>query len=346
MLKLESDNTSTTEAAAPSTIRFSTSDFPEKDRLEICREQCRRMALKIDFEPATDAAFECAVAVRALPDVKLIASKMSAVRIKRIEASSASECEDFVFLLNQNSAAAVAARGREVTLDVGDAVLMNTAEVKTFDRRAYGGALALRVPRAVLTSVVSHVDDVIMHPVSRQVGILKLLGGYAISLLNEVKLPSAELQRTAVNHLHDLVALALGATHDAAGIAIGRGLPAARLRLAKAYIIENSSRRDLSVGVVAAHLGLTPRNLQRLFESDGTTFSEFLLAQRLSCAYTMLTQANWAQSPVGAIAYDAGFGDLSYFNRSFKRRYGATPREIRNTMLHGIERGVAGANPA
>jgi AraC-like DNA-binding protein len=60
----------------------------------------------------------------------------------------------------------------------------------------------------------------------------------------------------------------------------------------------------------------------------------------------MLTQANWAQSPVGAIAYDAGFGDLSYFNRSFKRRYGATPREIRNTMLHGIERGVAGANPA
>ncbi len=207
---------------------------------------------------------------------------------------------------------------------------MNTAEVKTFDRRAYGGALALRVPRAVLTSVVSHVDDVIMHPVSRQVGILKLLGGYTASLLDEVTLPSPDLQRTAVNHLHDLVALALGATHDAAGIAIGRGLPAARLRLAKAYIIENSNRRDLSVGAVAAHLGLTPRNLQRLFESEGTTFSEFLLAQRLSCAYTMLTGANSAQTPVGAIAYDAGFGDLSYFNRSFKRRYGATPRDIRN----------------
>jgi AraC-like DNA-binding protein len=37
-----------------------------------------------------------------------------------------------------------------------------------------------------------------------------------------------------------------------------------------------------------------------------------------------------AQNPVGAIAYDAGFGDLSYFNRSFKRRYGATPRDVRN----------------
>jgi len=44
----------------------------------------------------------------------------------------------------------------------------------------------------------------------------------------------------------------------------------------------------------------------------------------------MLTEPRLAQSAVGAIAYDAGFGDLSYFNRSFKRRYGATPRSIRD----------------
>jgi AraC-like DNA-binding protein len=321
MLNLDLDGVPMPETAAPSTIRFSTSDFPEKDRLEMCREQCRRMALKIDFEPAAGTAFECAVAVRALPGAKLFASKMSAVRIKRTEDAGSSECEDFVFLLNQSSAAAVAARGREVALDVGDGVLMNTAEVKTFDRRAFGGAIALRVPRSVLTSIVSHVDDVVMHPVSRKVGILKLLGGYTDSLLNEVKEPPPELQRTAVNHLHDLVALALGATHDAAGI------------------VENSNRRDLSVGSVAAHFGLTARNLQRLFESDGTTFSEFLLAQRLSRAYTMLTEPGWARTSVGAIAYDAGFGDLSYFNRSFKRRYGATPRDVRNAMPCGI--GVA-----
>ena len=44
----------------------------------------------------------------------------------------------------------------------------------------------------------------------------------------------------------------------------------------------------------------------------------------------MLTELRFAHSAVGAIAYDVGFGDLSYFNRCFKRRYGATPREIRN----------------
>jgi AraC-like DNA-binding protein len=32
---------------------------------------------------------------------------------------------------------------------------------------------------------------------------------------------------------------------------------------------------------------------------------------------------------VSSIAFDVGFGDLSYFNRTFKKRFGATPREVR-----------------
>jgi AraC-like DNA-binding protein len=37
---------------------------------------------------------------------------------------------------------------------------------------------------------------------------------------------------------------------------------------------------------------------------------------------------------ITAIAFDAGFGDLSYFNRTFRRRYGATPSDIRNGGKH------------
>jgi AraC-like DNA-binding protein len=50
-----------------------------------------------------------------------------------------------------------------------------------------------------------------------------------------------------------------------------------------------------------------------------------------------LTEPRLAQNPVGAIAYDAGFGDLSYFNRSFKRRFGATPRDVRKDGTRLLE---------
>ena len=76
-------------------------------------------------------------------------------------------------------------------------------------------------------------------------------------------------------------------------------------------------------------LGVTPRYVQRLFESDGTTFSEFLVGQRLARAHRLLCEPNLGHMAISEIAYDAGFGDLSYFNRRFRRLYGLTPRDVR-----------------
>jgi AraC-like DNA-binding protein len=101
------------------------------------------------------------------------------------------------------------------------------------------------------------------------------------------------------------------------------------LRATKTYIIENISCREISIGSVATHFGMTPRYLQRLFENDGTTFSAFVLERRLARAHRMLYEPHTVQRRVSAIAYDVGFGDLSYFNRCFRRLYGATPLDIR-----------------
>ena len=76
--------------------------------------------------------------------------------------------------------------------------------------------------------------------------------------------------------------------------------------------------------------GLAPRYIQRLFEAEGSTFSSFVLEQKLARAHRMLTDVRYATSTISAIAFAAGFGDLSYFHRVYRRRYGATPAETRN----------------
>jgi AraC-like DNA-binding protein len=71
------------------------------------------------------------------------------------------------------------------------------------------------------------------------------------------------------------------------------------------------------------------RYLQRLFEDAGTTFTDFVLGERLSRAHRMLTNARYADRAIGTVAIDSGFSHLSYFNRAFRARFGASPSDIR-----------------
>jgi transcriptional regulator GlxA family with amidase domain len=120
-----------------------------------------------------------------------------------------------------------------------------------------------------------------------------------------------------------------GATREAANTAHGRGLHAARLHAIKRDIAENLGRPDLSITTLAGRHACTPRFIQRLFDAEGTTFTEYVLAQRLARAHRLLTDPRRATEKISTAAFDAGFGDVSYFNRVFRRQYGAAPSEIR-----------------
>lgn len=311
-------------------VRVSTADLPERNRVAVWREL---YGLTVEIEPAKDTRFECALVSRALPGLKLLLAEMSAVRVVRTREFIADGSDDLILLINQTGALTVSARGCEVVLREGDAVLLSSSDVKVCQRHTPGGSFSLRVPRSVLASMVIDVDDAVMKYIPRDADVLRLLTGYAGGLLEEDTLLLPALRRSVVTHVHDLVALALGATRETADVAKDRGMGAVRLRSAKSYIAKNSHRQNLAIGTVAAHLRVTPRYLQKLFESEGGTFSEYLRHLRLARAHRMLTEPRFAQSAVGTVAYEVGFSDLSYFNRSFKQRYGITPSDVREAAV-------------
>jgi AraC-like DNA-binding protein len=59
---------------------------------------------------------------------------------------------------------------------------------------------------------------------------------------------------------------------------------------------------------------------------------------RLRAARRTLSDHRFRDHTIGAIAFDAGFGDLSYFNRAFGRRFGASP-DIRAQARRSWEEG-------
>jgi AraC-like DNA-binding protein len=106
------------------------------------------------------------------------------------------------------------------------------------------------------------------------------------------------------------------------------------LQVVKSDITRNLGACGLSVAAVAARQGVTPRYIHRLFESEGATFSEYVLDRRLCAARRLLTNRRLADRSVASVAYDCGFGDLSYFNRTFRRRYNTTPTEVRSEAIY------------
>jgi AraC-like DNA-binding protein len=101
------------------------------------------------------------------------------------------------------------------------------------------------------------------------------------------------------------------------------------MRSIKANIRAQSGSPGLSLDSVAAKQGISKSYVRKLFELEGTSFTEFVLNQRLASAYKMLTDVRLAGRSISEIAHQSGFNDISYFNRTFRRVYGASPSEIR-----------------
>jgi len=106
-----------------------------------------------------------------------------------------------------------------------------------------------------------------------------------------------------------------------------------RLATIKSDIVENIGLRELSAAWIAARHGVSPSHVRRLFAAEKVTFSAFVLGYRLARANEILCDGASLDRTISSIAFALGFGDLSYFNRTFRRHYGTRPSDVRAAAL-------------
>jgi AraC-like DNA-binding protein len=237
--------------------------------------------------------------------------------------------DDVVLYIQETGRRTVSQLGREAMVDAGNGVLLSNADVSTVVLPGAARFVSIGVPRKFMLALAPGLEDAFVRPMPSNPSILRLLLNYTDVLEDEDTQKTPQLQRAVAMHIHDLCALAIGATRDAAEIAAGRGLRAARLRAIKADIVRNLRGGDVSVAALAVRHRVTARYIQKLFESEGTTLSRYVLGQRLAQAHRMLVNPHQAHRAISTIAYDVGFGDLPTFNREFRRLFGATPSDVR-----------------
>lgn len=280
--------------------------------------------VQLQFDAEADQRVDAHMTVQGLPGVRYasMASSMN-VSLVRHRQMLADQEDDLCLILNTGTFLSIEQGHQQTFAANGEAVLLDYREPAKLCLRAMN-YVAVRVPQAALAPLAHGKVATAGRHIRGGSTPLALLQAYLRSLPERVADP--DLSGLVRTHVYDLMALVIGASSEAADIARQRGLKAARLQAVKDALARD---RDLSIGEVARQQAVSPRYVQKLFEEMGTTFTAFVLELRLEAARAMLVSPRYRQWKITTIAAEAGFGDLSYFNRCFRARYDQTPSDAR-----------------
>jgi AraC-like DNA-binding protein len=319
-------------SSASRLLRISTEMLPERDFFSAFREEFARRILMMDVVDHSDGRPYIEVAFLPLGPVAVgIASSNAAEWVR--DKHHVKDCrDDFRLDIVATGPLQFSHAGEEGIYGIGSALLVDQGRPHRGFGPRDGSVRNVTVEAAALRSLVANPEDRVGHPV-RSGPALRLLDDYLRSLTSLEEPPPPALAPIIGVHLLDLVAAALGPTAEAAEIVAGRGVKAARLRAVLAEVARRFSEPDFDLDKISGALGLSRRYVQLLLEETGKSFVEHVVERRLERAFTMLVDRRYLHLAIIDIALAAGFGDVSHFNRMFRRRFGDTPSGVRAAAI-------------
>ena len=317
-----------TDAAKFGSYRFSTRELPERTRLPLWRENFGRAIVHADIEPLSNAPFQADATLHAIRGLRSLALKGSSMRFKRSQASIADSDDSIGIIVCSPGRSQISQRSHEIELRAGDAIAILHSEPAAV---AYveGLQFGLAVPRDTLTQRVANVESHALRPISHRTEALRLLMTYLKSAFREGALAAPKLRDAVVAHIHDLVALTIGECAPL-GESSASAVVAARHSAVLDYIAAHFQDPGLSLEIVARCQGISPRYLQRLMASSGSSFTGRLNELRLQRALKLLTEPHTSMQRISDIALEVGFSGISHFNRLFRARFSDSPRGVRS----------------
>ena len=323
---------------AHSRIRIATEDFPENERLEAwdhlygsvfhpietTTPAARPLCANITFHvlPGISTGFGTISAHQSWASRRHLENTPDVISIVGSRGNGGMRLSDRRADLFPNAGDALIYRGN-VEHKCGSASLAEYVAVavswRTFEQLAPG----FRLKEARLLNRTAYVG---------------YLMDYVQVLEPKANLPG-DLAAVIATHLRDLVALAVGSTRDIEHEAKGRGLMAARLKLAKDFIRQHLLDPRLSDEMTARGLGVSPMYIRKLFTVDGSGgISRYITEQRLGLAHRELTRSELPTATIMEVMLRCGFSGISTFNRLFKARFGMTPSEARDEAREELMR--------
>lgn len=271
--------------------------------------------------------FEARLSTRQFGDLSLSTVRAHAHSVLRTPAMIAdTDSEDYFLCAVTGGPGRIEQHERSIWLDKGSFAVIDAGQPFRFDFPQRFEQIVVRVPRRLLLGRMSErdVDRVMAQPVSAASGAGVVVSRFLQQLAAlDAAVPDAPAAALSASAL-DMIVTALADTGGA--VSPTQQAHTADLHRAQNLLRTRLHDENLSITEAAGELGISMRYLQKIFQSTGSTPSEWLLQARLERARMILLST---EITIGELATRVGFKDISHFSRSFRNLYGVSPGQYR-----------------
>jgi len=306
---------------------WDTQTLPLADRFAYWREVLCEAFTSLDSKPHETPDRRSIVTLHEFADVNGVDLSSFSQRVSHGLPEIQRYKDDFFFVNYQiDGRCGVEQDGRRICAAPGQFYIVDTTRPYHLEFMDAFHTISFRVPRGQLSPLIGDPRRMTARSVDDREPLGNLAGAYMRGLLRTAREVPSDARTSLADTLARLIAVAVSgqAPRDAESFAHTRR---AFHDSIQRYVCDHSANPELSVGAVAARFRVSPRTVQALFAERGGSFTQTLLDRRLEAARTALAHRG---ASITQIALDSGFGDISYFGRAFRLRYGCSPREWRH----------------
>lgn len=314
-------------------LSFDTAALAARDRFPMFCEEVVRRYTGLDLRTQDQRGFRAALELRRVGAIDIGRIATSPVNSTRTTSLVRDGDDGLLVTLLDCGRGSQTQRDADQALQAGEGLVSDCGYPGELNILANSEFWNLKIPRHKIAPLFARPMRFAGAKLDKDIAARRLLLGYIREAFNLDVQASARAAQLYEQHIVDLIALALDAGGEARAAAEDRGVRAARRSAILKAIEGGSGDPALSAVVIARRFGVTPRYVHSLLEETGRSFTHHVLEHRLEKATALLRDPQRQSCKIADIAGEVGFNDLSHFNRAFRRRYGVTPSDIRNTAL-------------
>ena len=235
--------------------------------------------------------------------------------------------ENLFLLLQLEGTCGIEQNGRQSFIAPGDCILVDSSSPSIFH---FGGRfsnhLSVHLPRQLILA-----DKSTRVEVSRRIEAEDPMSAMLRAVV--AKLLKTDASDKRAPHLRELLfsatrqAFATDSEMDEPVVSDSSG---GRLEVVQILIDRYLTDEHLTPQWLADKVGISLRTLQEDFNALGTTATSLIRMRRLHLAHEQLARMknNTKATTIAEVAYSAGFNDISYFNRCFRKAFDCSPKDV------------------